>query len=157
MRNTIIILVSILVIGGGFVALSGGNDEQTVTSQATASTSPLVVNDSESGETQTAASGQYINYSETAIKENKGKNKIVFFHADWCINCQGLERNVLAGSIPDDVVILKANYDSDTDLKQKYGVTYQTSLVQIDDAGEPLKLWIGTYNTGISDIVAELI
>jgi hypothetical protein len=37
--------------------------------------------------------------------------------------------------IPAGVTILEVNYDTATDLKQKYGVTTQHTLVQIDANG----------------------
>jgi len=40
--------------------------------------------------------------------------------------------------------LLKVDYDKSTDLKRKYGVTYQHTFVQVDKGGHLLKKWSGT-------------
>jgi hypothetical protein len=41
------------------------------------------------------------------------------------------------------VTILKTDYDKETELKKKYGVTYQHTLVQVDKSGNMIKKWSG--------------
>ena len=100
-------------------------------------------------------SGSYEDYSPEKIAQGDGK-KILFFHAIWCPTCKGLERNILknANDIPSDVTILKADFDKEGDLKRKYGVTVQHTLVQIDSAGELVAKWVGssTLNSLLSQV-----
>jgi hypothetical protein len=41
------------------------------------------------------------------------------------------------------VQILKADYDTETALKGKYGVDIQTTFVKVDDSGEMISNWVG--------------
>ena len=94
----------------------------------------------------TTSQAKYTNYSAAAlaVAEAKGRT-IIYFHAPWCPICVVLEPQLLAqiGTLPSDITILKADYDSSTDLKKKYGVTYQHTFVQVDQQGNKIKLWSG--------------
>jgi len=48
------------------------------------------------------------------------------------------------GNIPENLTILKVDYDSATDLKKKYAVTTQHTLVQVDQGGNLIKKWSGS-------------
>lgn len=50
---------------------------------------------------------------------------------------------------------MKVNYDNSKELKTKYGVTYQHTLVQVDKDGKLLKKWAGSPT--LSDLVSEII
>lgn len=97
--------------------------------------------------------GSYIPYDKSSLT---AEDNIIFFHAAWCPTCRGLDSAINSDldSIPADLTILKANYDTETELKQKYGVTYQHTLVQVDENGEMIKKWNGSRN--ISELLAEL-
>lgn len=71
---------------------------------------------------------------------------VLFFHATWCPTCKQLADDITANAerIPTDVRILLVNFDTATDLKQKYGVTLQHTLVQVDAVGSEAGRWIGT-------------
>ena len=89
--------------------------------------------------------GSYESYSpEKLALANDGK-VVIYFHADWCPICRSLESNINANlkTIPAGVHILKADYDTETMLKQKYGVTYQHTLVQVDSSGNQITKWSG--------------
>ncbi len=87
-------------------------------------------------------SGSYETYSPEKMAAAKGR-VLLYFHADWCPICRGIEADIKAnlGKIPGDVTILKVNYDAATDLRQKYGVTYQHTFVQINSDGSLVKKW----------------
>lgn len=103
------------------------------------------------------AKGRYINYSETVLdKECSGYSKtILFFYAPWCPECRGFDKAIVAGTIPDGIQILKVDYDSQAELKKKYGVTIQTTFVSIDTDGEKVKLWTGYGAKKSLDLVLE--
>ncbi len=94
-----------------------------------------------------AKTGAYKDYSpETVAAEQKAGNKVVlFFHAVWCPYCKAADAAFKANldKIPAGVTVLKTDYDSNTALKQKYGVTYQHTFVQIDNAGNQVTKWNG--------------
>lgn len=91
--------------------------------------------------------GTYKDYSVSTVEaEQKAGNKVVlFFHAPWCPFCKAANEAFIsrAGEIPSGVVVLKTDYDSNTELKQKYGVTYQHTFVQIDNDENQVSKWNG--------------
>ena len=90
------------------------------------------------------APGVFKAYSSEAVASADGDIVIGFF-ADWCPSCRALKSDLgaNASSIPSNLTILDANYDSATDLKKKYGVTTQHTLVQVDKNGTLVKTWRG--------------
>lgn len=74
---------------------------------------------------------------------NNGRTVLLFFHAPWCPICAALEKEIKTypSRIPAGVTLLKVDYDSETALKQKYGVTYQHTIVAVDAQGNMLKKW----------------
>ncbi|GAA2030996.1 hypothetical protein GCM10009819_13520 [Agromyces tropicus] len=83
------------------------------------------------------AEGAYVDYQDGIIEATPG-DKVLFFHATWCPNCRALDEQLRAEGAPDGLTVFKVDYDSRTDLRQKYGVTMQTTVVFVDDAGEKL-------------------
>ena len=86
---------------------------------------------------------------------------VLFFHADRCPTCQEAEKNFLASHFPDNLTILKVDYDTETALKAKYRILTQTSFVYIKPDGELIKRWIGGLTLddvlgNISDAKASL-
>jgi thiol-disulfide isomerase/thioredoxin len=90
--------------------------------------------------------GSYKDYSpETVAAEQKAGNKVVlFFHATWCPYCKAADAAFKASpeKIPSGVTVLKTDYDSNTSLKTKYGVTTQHTFVQIDTNGNMITKWV---------------
>lgn len=78
--------------------------------------------------------------------EYSENNKVLFFHASWCSICQGIEKEINADSsrIPEGTVFIKTDFDSETELRQKYGVTSQYTFVQIDNDGNQIAKWSAT-------------
>lgn len=79
--------------------------------------------------------GVYASYSDRELAQAQGRI-LLFFHAPWCPQCRSLERDILADGVPEGVTILKVDYDSRQDLRQRYGVTQQTSFVEVDASGQ---------------------
>jgi hypothetical protein len=65
------------------------------------------------------------------------------------------EINSDLNSIPSGVTILKADYDAEVDLKRKYGVTLQHTLVQVDKDGNQINKWNGSND--IAEILENII
>lgn len=89
----------------------------------------------------TSTPGAYVAYSEEAIGNTKGA-KLLFFHAPWCPQCRSVEASINEGGIPNNVTVFKVDYDSNQELRQKYGVTIQTTFVKIDDAGNKIESYV---------------
>lgn len=103
-----------------------------------------------------ATMGVYEAYSMEKLARAETGDVVLFFHAAWCPSCRGLggdiEKNLSA--IPEGVAILKVNYDTETELKKKYGVTYQHTLVQVDKDGNLIKKWSGSPS--LAKLVSEI-
>jgi thioredoxin 1 len=106
--------------------------------------------------TPTSATGSYEAYSADKIAQAADGTVVLFFHAAWCPSCRALNANIEANrsEIPSGVSILKADYDEETELRKKYGVTTQHTLVQVDKDGNLIKKWSGgsTLDSIISQI-----
>lgn len=91
------------------------------------------------------ASGTYVEYSSDIIEKTDG-TKVLFFHAPWCPQCRMIEADIKGQeSLPTNTTIIKVDYDSNQSLRQKYGVTLQTTFVMIDDSGELVRKYVA-YN-----------
>ncbi len=90
-------------------------------------------------------SGSYEAYSADKIARAETGDVVLFFHASWCPSCRGLNTHIESNlkAIPEGLTILKTDYDKETELKKKYGVTYQHTLVQVDKDGNMIKKWSG--------------
>ena len=102
-----------------------------------------------------AAPGNYLAYGDTDISSLEG-DIVLDFYAAWCPSCRKLEADIKdsLGDIPADLSIVKVNYDTQTDLKSKYGVTKQHTLVQVDQQGNLIKKWSG--GSTLESIVSNL-
>ncbi len=100
--------------------------------------------------------GSYEVYSPEKLVRAEDGDVVLFFHASWCPSCRGLNSNIEANvsSIPDGVNILKVDYDKETELKKKYGVTYQHTLVQVDANGNLIKKWSGS--SSLANLVLQI-
>jgi thiol-disulfide isomerase/thioredoxin len=85
--------------------------------------------------------GFYGKYGDVEIGEYN--NTILFFTAQWCPSCIALEEHIekYKNSIPSEVAILKVDFDTNTDLRDKYNVEIQHSFVLIDSDGTQIKKW----------------
>lgn len=102
------------------------------------------------------ASGQYTVYEPSKLALAADGPVVLFFHAGWCPTCKAADTDINSNlsSIPANTTILKVDYDTNPDLKKKYGVTYQHTFVQVDANGTMIKKWSGG-NT-LASIVSQL-
>ncbi len=156
-KNTRIIVgvIALVIIAGGVYASMNGKDtammNDVVSEQAASmqkSDDTMMKKDDtrmmDKGETMMKV-GSYEAYSSDKIARAETGDVVLFFHASWCPSCRGLNSSIENNleSIPEGVSILKADYDKEIDLKKKYGVTYQHTLVQVDMDGNMIKKWSG--------------
>lgn len=87
------------------------------------------------------AAGVYEEYSEAAFNQAEGR-RIIFFYAPWCPQCRALDESILENTVPDGVAIFKIDYDSNQAMRQKYGVTIQTTLVEVGANGNEVRKYV---------------
>ncbi len=99
--------------------------------------------------------GMYIPYSIDSWNSSSDKIRVLFFHASWCSSCRIAERSILENyrDLSDSTVVFKIDYDTNSALKRKYGISRQHTFVIINRNGEVLKKWNGG---NISRIVEEV-
>ncbi len=98
----------------------------------------------------------YMTYDASLVKDAALNGKaVLFFHASWCPTCQALDKELISNisQLPNNVTIFKVDYDSETELKTKYAVTYQHTLVQVDTEGNSITKWNGG---GVAEINQNL-
>ncbi|MRX43914.1 thioredoxin [Agromyces kandeliae] len=101
------------------------------------------------------AEGAYLDYTDGAIEATAGP-KALFFHASWCPKCRALDEDLRAEGAPDGLTVFKVDYDSRTDLRQQYGVTIQTTIVFVDDAGEKISSVVLYEDPSVESLVAAM-
>ncbi len=91
--------------------------------------------------------GSYEAYTPEKVALASATHHVVlFFRASWCPTCISLDKDIKSNlsKIPSDLSILDINYDNSSELKKKYGVTYQHTFVQVDKDGNLIKKWSGS-------------
>lgn len=101
------------------------------------------------------ASGRYQQYDSALIDDAGYESTILFFYAAWCPECRSYDKAINEGSLPDGVQILRVTYDDAQDLRQKYGVTIQSTFVRVDGAGNKQTLWNGYGKDKSIDAIIE--
>ena len=157
----IIVIAIVALIAGGAVLLMRDRQASKVEDSSVATEAPTSPIDSSSptnspDASSTALSGTYIEYSSATISSTKG-TKILFFYAPWCPQCRALEASIKSGQIPAGVTIIKVDYDSNQALRQKYGVTIQTTLVRVDDSGALVKKFVAYDEPTLASVKGNLL
>lgn len=155
-------IVVVLIIGGGVYASMNKSDDGMMDKKVDESSE---MEDEAAMETDTMAqgndadmakAGSYEAYSPEKLARAETGDVVLFFHASWCPSCRGLnmdiEKNL--GAIPAGVSILKTDYDTESELKKKYGVTYQHTLVQVNADGTMISKWSGSPT--LSSLVSQI-
>ncbi|MFS8130617.1 MAG: thioredoxin family protein [Candidatus Dojkabacteria bacterium] len=156
LASFVLIIIGIIVFVSSYQKpLMIDEPQQTIMSEPVSAPTDNVMHEESMMKLEsTSKPGEYIPYS---VDKLTLKKNVIFFAAGWCPTCQALNKAINGDlkAIPNDLTILKADYDTETALKQKYGVTYQHTLVQVDNSGNLIKKWSGSYS--IDEIVNQLI
>lgn len=104
-----------------------------------------------------ADSQSYLDYSSAQINTANKSKLILFFNADWCLTCSQLDIDILnnASTIPEELMILKVDYDTSTELNSKYNVEFPSTFVLIDNQENELKRWTGSLT--LKDLIAQTL
>ena len=150
-----IIVIILVVLGGAYVLTNQSepesmsteqNESSAVQNQPENTVAPETVAPKADEGSAMAKAGSYESYNQDKLALADSGDVVLFFRAPWCPTCRALDANIKAnlGNIPTGVTILDVDYDSSTALKQKYGVTYQHTLVQVDSQGNQVAKWTGS-------------
>lgn len=152
MKIILPVIVIALAVGGVVYFKSGSKNDSTLDAppSVTSPAAPVTSPDS------TAAAGAYVGYSDTVIASTAG-TKILFFHAPWCPQCRALDQNIKSSVVPSGVTIIKTDYDTNQTLRQKYGVTIQTTLVKVDDQGNLVKKYVAYDSPTLESLKENLL
>jgi thiol-disulfide isomerase/thioredoxin len=168
MKYILIIIAIIAIIGGLFYSFTK-NEEELVNEQTnTSRVRPLdekreagdIIKESDDGDgviieeedgfgndlaDGTTEPGEYLDYDASLLSRADDGDVVLFFHAGWCPTCKALERDIKnnMSDIPEDLTILKLNYDKESELKKKYAVVIQHTLIQVDSSGNEITKWTG--------------
>lgn len=142
--HTLLILSVIVLLAGGAWYFSTRQSSPPEMNTTDTSVQPTVV----------LADSRYKPYSQTAFEAAKNKKRVLFFFAPWCPTCvpanKAFQNN--QDQIPEDVSLLRVDYDSSSDLKKQYNITYQHTYVLVDDTGREIKKWNGG---GMDELIAN--
>ena len=150
MSLTAIIVIIAAVVIIGIIGYTATREKPVMETPATMmeKTSDAKVKD----ETKMMKSGgSYDVYSADKLALASEETVVLFFHATWCPVCRSIEAEIKASpaSLPAGVHILKVDFDTATDLRQKYGVTSQYTFVQVDAQGKAIQKWSSTTLAGV--------
>ena len=83
-------------------------------------------------------------YSAAALAaaEDAGQPVAVHFHADWCPTCRAQDKalHALKDEKDLDITILTADYDGEKELKRRFNVNSQSTLVVLKGKQEAARL-----------------
>ncbi|OIO53515.1 hypothetical protein AUJ46_04940 [Candidatus Peregrinibacteria bacterium CG1_02_54_53] len=126
-------------IPGSFVSPpeSGREEDVMVSSQAMIQTSSVPA-DAMQPDTAAMAKGEYVAYHEGVIGD--GQTSVLFFHATWCPVCKRADTSLRGWYAGDDAFLTtyKVDYDTQKELKKRYGITYQHTFIKIDGQGNAI-------------------
>lgn len=144
--------VLIILIGGIFVFSQksemepGEGMRESEVNREDSTMSPQANEQGTGTESDEMMTGGYRDYDAKYLDFAESGKVVLFFKADWCPTCKALDADIQnnLASIPEDILILKVNYDTAKDLKKKYGVLRQHTLVSVDKDGNMLSTWQGS-------------
>ncbi len=146
------------IVGVALTLAACGGGDTTASSEPEASAAPPAAVSTQVPKTKSPAApapkatspavveGSYVAYDTFTANtaDFTGGDVVLFFNASWCSTCQQAQRNLEASGVPDGLTVVKVDYDSASDLRQKYGVTIQHTFVQIDEEGNQVAKWTGS-------------
>lgn len=169
-KNFLLTIIAVLVLAVILFVLRFNSDKDNEISEMMESNIPketAMVEESQGsdsfdqpqGSARATRESWSIPYSEDALADviAEGKTPVIFFHANWCPYCiataKDLEKNI--SEIPEEVVILKADYDTESALKQKYNIVYQDTFVQLDSSAQEVTKW-NSGGDGLESLLENL-
>lgn len=154
--KTLLIILAVIILGVGIwfgVNQPESSIGEMISGEEGAASESMTEKE---GEVMVSKVGSYAEYSAEKVAMAESSNVVIFFHASWCPSCRALNNNIEKNldEIPSDLIILKADYDKEIELGNKYGVNSQHTLVQVDQNGNMIQKWSG--GSRLSSIVSRV-
>lgn len=172
-KNTWVIggVIVLVIIAGGIYTSIGSKDDammekenldtkDSMMKDSAVQTDNMIKKDETSmmdtGDTMMKAGSYEVYTPEKITLASPTHDVVLFFRASWCPTCKALDADIRTNlsKIPSNLTILYVDYDNLSDLKKKYGVTYQHTFVQVDKDGNLIKKWSGSPT--LTALVAEV-
>lgn len=151
----VLLPLGLIVLAIAYLGLNNDSPMQDMTGiNNSESAAPMTSNTQTADETQTV--GEYKDYAESEFSSTNG-TRLLFFHAPWCPQCRSLETSIKSSQIPAGVTIFKVDYDSSQSLRQKYGVTIQTTVVRVDEQGNLVKKYVAYDDPSFANVAENLL
>lgn len=154
-RIGIVVLCVILLVGAAIAYVAVSKSPVAMTDMSSTKQTPESLPKADAT-TEPSVKGTYASYSPTALANSTGTD-LLFFHAPWCPQCRALESSINAASLPDGVTIFKVDYDTNQALRQKYGVTLQTTVVRVDDEGNMVEKYVAYDEPTFASVKKNLL
>ena len=159
-RVVVVIVALIVLIAAAGTALAvtrlGSQPEAAQSPSPSASPSDIGEPTPTAQPSDPVTPGAYVTYDDSAIAAAEGRI-LLFFHAPWCPQCRSIESDIDAQGVPDGVTIIKIDYDSRQDLRQEYGVTLQTTFVEVSPAGDALQSHVAYDDPHLDAVVDAML
>ena len=152
MKNLTILGIScvmLLVVAGGLYAWKSTTtvtgDVMMEKPEPVSETKMMMEKPESMPESKSIMQTQYVQYSQDTYTAAAETKRVLFFHASWCPTCKVAREDFTSNMslIPEGVTVLQVDYDTEKDLKEKYGITYQHTFVQVDAQGSEVTKWNG--------------
>lgn len=157
-HDKMMVVVAVVLIVVAFAVFSSSNKEkQAVNTQNSLNDGSNVKNEGAvNSNVANTNTGSYEAYAPEKLAFAETGNVVLFFHASWCPSCRVLEKDIEENlsNIPNDLKLLKVDYDNSSELKKKYGVTTQHTLVQVDKDGNMISKWSGSPT--LSSLISQI-
>jgi len=107
-----------------------------------------------------ASKAQYLDLDWNTFNEIIGKKAIVlFFHVDWYPACTTIHENISTGihDFPENTKIFKTNFDTEKDLRKKFDIDVQCTVVVVDKNGAVSDRLIEPTNETLIEAIKQTI
>jgi thioredoxin 1 len=135
------VIVGLVIVGVGVVKSGMFCSKASATCEQPSATSLV------SEQVSTQITPQYFTFSQDKLNESlsEGKTVVLYFHAPWCTSCSTFDKELTdqPTDLPPEVIVLKIDFDSATELRNTYHVIYQHTLVLLNPDGTTKEMWIG--------------
>ena len=154
----VVVVIVVIIVGYKWLAQGAPTDQEMMESETMMQEQVMEEENSmmEEADSMLEEVGMYVPYSPEKLALAQEGKVVLYFRAPWCPTCRALDADIRANldDIPTGVVILDTDYDNSKELKEKYGITYQHTFVQVDTQGHMITKWAGSPT--LSALLSEI-